>query len=105
MKSLLFLAFAILFYLSFADNVAVWQGFQHQWERKALDVADTPHRMGSIANYITDEHYTSTTGYFRNHCHFFHNLIENFKERFMQTKHSHQGSMVIMHTQRRISLL
>ena len=64
MKSLLFLAFAILFYLSFADNVAVWQGFQHQWERKALDVADTPHRMGSIANYITDEHYTSTTGYF-----------------------------------------
>lgn len=29
-----------------------WQGFDHGWERRVLDLVETPHRLGPVANYL-----------------------------------------------------
>ena len=38
--------------LKITKEMAVWQGFRHKWENKALGLIQTPHRMGSVANAI-----------------------------------------------------
>mmetsp|Transcript_20829 Transcript_20829/g.26349 ORF Transcript_20829/g.26349 Transcript_20829/m.26349 type:complete len:400 (-) Transcript_20829:50-1249(-) len=48
-------------YCSTNATNSVWQGFEHHWERRALKIADTPHRMGSIANYIFNEAFQNTS--------------------------------------------
>lgn len=47
------------------QNTTVWQGFEHRWERRALKVVETPHRMGSFANYILNEEFNSTSQSFQ----------------------------------------
>src|SRR3989338_8348837 len=37
---------------SCCQGFVVWQGFQHSWQRHVLDLFATPHRLGSVANYV-----------------------------------------------------
>lgn len=42
----------------------IWQGFDHSWSRKLADIWQTPHRLGSVANYIltnNNQSYTNIT--------------------------------------------
>ena len=46
----------------------LWQGFEHHWERRALGLVATPHRMGSFANYITNSDFSSSTSSVNFYC-------------------------------------
>ena len=37
---------------SCCQGFVVWQGVQHSWQRHVLDLFATPHRLGSVANYV-----------------------------------------------------
>lgn len=46
-----------------SEEALVWQGFDHDWQRRLLHVFETPHRLGSFANYIENEEFSSNTVY------------------------------------------
>jgi hypothetical protein len=50
------LVLQVLVHIALCQNDGViWQGFEHHWQRRAFGLFDTPHRMGSIANYVLSE--------------------------------------------------
>lgn len=61
MNKLFSLICFLLLITPFSHGFDVWQGFQHKWERRVLDIAATPHRLGSTANYIATVSSTSGT--------------------------------------------